>query len=378
MSPEQVRREPLSAQTDLFSAGVLMWEMLTGRRLFHRADQDATLAAVLHEPIARPSSVRPEVPPRLDDVVMRALERDASARWHGAGDMLAAINKYLYSLDTIPGPRDVAALVAKYCPPETRRLPTHVEAANAAEAEPEPRPGGPATAVIPRGGPATAVIPRDAAPQGRPQRQRSFATNVDLAPLLADADSEDAPIPRPPPPPLPVPGRNPPSMAMLFVMAIGMIVLGGITVYVFFRGREAVLLSGRDAAIDVANMPTDADVEIDAPPPPADAQMPLDAAPPPVDASVRHVEAVIRPDAHVIDAAVAAPATAMLKVGADPWGDIYVDGKSMGRTPRELTVAAGHHTVEIVFPAETPPRKQTFAVDLGTGETKPLQADFRN
>jgi len=51
MSPEQVRRESLTGQTDLFSVGVLAWEMLAGRRLFARADADATLAAVLNEPI---------------------------------------------------------------------------------------------------------------------------------------------------------------------------------------------------------------------------------------------------------------------------------------------------------------------------------------
>src|SRR6185295_10474187 len=45
MSPEQVRREPLTGQTDLFSAGVLFWEMLAGKRLFARPDPDATLAA---------------------------------------------------------------------------------------------------------------------------------------------------------------------------------------------------------------------------------------------------------------------------------------------------------------------------------------------
>src|SRR5205823_4844934 len=46
MSPEQVRREALTGQTDLFSAGVLLWEMLAGKRLFARADAEATLDAV--------------------------------------------------------------------------------------------------------------------------------------------------------------------------------------------------------------------------------------------------------------------------------------------------------------------------------------------
>src|SRR5438067_1677198 len=76
MSPEQVRREPLTGQTDLFSTGVLLWEMLVGERLFARPGPEETLAAVLGATIARPSSRRPEVPSKLDEVVMRALERD--------------------------------------------------------------------------------------------------------------------------------------------------------------------------------------------------------------------------------------------------------------------------------------------------------------
>ena len=74
------------------------------------------------------------------------------------------------------------------------------------------------------------------------------------------------------------------------------------------------------------------------------------------------------------DAAPAEKAT--LTIGADPWGEITIDGKPYGHTPRKVEVPAGHHTVEIVFPAESPPRKQTFAVDVTGGETKPIQADF--
>ncbi|HEX2686732.1 MAG TPA: serine/threonine-protein kinase, partial [Kofleriaceae bacterium] len=120
MSPEQVRKEPLTVQTDLFSVGVLLWEMLTGHRLFARSDPDATLTAVVDSDIARPSADNPDVPAKLDDVVMRALERDMTRRWPSAGDMLAALQRYLYGLEEPPGPRDIAALVAKYCPPETR------------------------------------------------------------------------------------------------------------------------------------------------------------------------------------------------------------------------------------------------------------------
>jgi serine/threonine-protein kinase len=197
MSPEQVRKQSLTGQTDLFSAGVLLWEMLVGRRLFARSDPDATLRAVTDVDIARPSAESPEVPARLDDVVMRALERDPAARWATAGDMLAALQRYLYSLDETPGPRDVAALVARYCPPETRRLPTHHDELDAEVASNAPRPlpwtasPAPTTAADPpRPGPATAVIPRDGAPRGKRAsraRTETFATHVELAQLLDPA-----------------------------------------------------------------------------------------------------------------------------------------------------------------------------------------------
>ncbi|MBV8758761.1 MAG: serine/threonine protein kinase [Deltaproteobacteria bacterium] len=420
MSPEQVRREPLSGQTDLFSLGVLCWEMLVGRRLFARHDPDATLEAVLSGDIPRPSSLRAEIPAKLDEVVMRALERDQAARWPSAGDLLAALNRYLYALDETPGPRDVAALVATFCPPETRRLPTHLESVAdvAGDEDSAPVASGPATVPAPAPkGPATAVIPKDGSqPKGkRPQRAQTFATNVQLEDMLSRATPlfpidaiKDEPAPAEPDvvssatrptertaeraddrrseraddrrgavaPPMPVPGRNPPSRAALVVLGLGGLALGGGALYVFYQGRSAVL--GRDAAVDAAIDAGRVDAAIDAPGDAAGDAAP--DAPQPADAPVTRPDAAVR---MTIDAAVAhdaAPAdaagTATLTVGADPWGNITIDGKSYGQTPKTITVAAGHHMVEIVFPAESPPRKQTFAIDVTAGETKPIQADF--
>ncbi len=406
MSPEQVRREQLTGKTDLFSVGVLMWEMLAGQRLFARPDQDATLAAVLRESIPKPSSVRPAIPARLDEVVMKALERDIDARWSSASDMLGAINKFLYSLDVTPGPRDVGALVARFCPPETRRLPTHLEAM----AQEGTEPGAPEPPVA--SGPATAVIPRNAAARGKPQRQQSFATNVDLAPIFdapetADTEpthytsgaEEATPPPRRSMPrlvaveepiaegsaePIVKPvlsGGSPPSRGSLVAAGLGLFVVAGISIWMFYHTRDNVLEIERDAGVAgtarVIDAPPLEVIRIDA----AVAAIEIDAGLIAHDAGARRSDAtiVVRVDAAVAMVPIDATAgTATLKIGADPWGEIYVDGKQMGRTPRELVVPAGHHTVEIVFPAETPPRKQTFSVDLAAGETKPLQADFSN
>jgi serine/threonine protein kinase len=442
MSPEQVRREALTVQTDLFTAGVLLWEMLTGKRLFHRSDPDATLAAVTGEEIPRPSTVRPDIPERLDEVVMKALERDVSARWSSASAMLGALNKYLYALDETPGPRDIAALVAIYCPPETRRLPTHADASEGEEDSVVQRAGaGPSTAVLPRppdAGPSTSVIPRT--PRGKPKRHESFATNLDLKPILeatgqltaiteeveppaepakveADSKPPEAAATAPKTTPraatkktddaspnttMKIPkqtgqtgGRGAPGRGLLLAAGLVGIVLAAAAIWVFYRGRDRVLAGGDDAALpDAADLrllgadgalpitELDAGVAEDAAVAAANIDaggvLPArDAGAPRRDAGAAPMRAdagaAAKPDA---GAATEPRGTATLQIGADPWGEIIVDGRAMGRTPRELVVPVGRHTIEIVFPAETPPRKQTFAVDLGAGETKPIQADF--
>jgi serine/threonine-protein kinase len=395
MSPEQVRREPLTGQTDLFSVGVLLWEMLVGKRLFARPDPDATLAAVTESDIPVPSSQCPEIPPKLDEVAMRALDRDQTARWRSAGEMLDALQRYLYALDDTPGPRDLAALVARYCPPESRRLPTHSD------------PQAPDTNPAPPGGPHTAVIER---PKGKQRaRTETFATHVDLKHMLQRATplfpidaiddaphdpDDDAPTeiqaadpvtrasgPRvapvaEPEAQRPIPGRRPPSRGLLVAAAIGSIAVGAFALVMFLKSRESMLTpdgapkldrpfyfdepDARGAAVDAPVI----DAGIDA--------APVDAPEPPRDGGPRGRDAGASP----VDAAQRVAGTAKLKIGADPWGEIYVDGAARGRTPTVLEVPAGKHVVEIIYRGEDPPKKKTFTVDLTADEIRPLQADF--
>ncbi|HEY5946159.1 MAG TPA: serine/threonine-protein kinase [Kofleriaceae bacterium] len=81
MSPEQANGQPLDGRSDLFAVGVMLWEMLTGRRLFVGEDTRATLAAVLFGQIPRPRVVRSDVPKDLEKVAMKLLERDLPARY---------------------------------------------------------------------------------------------------------------------------------------------------------------------------------------------------------------------------------------------------------------------------------------------------------
>ncbi|MGE0550593.1 MAG: serine/threonine protein kinase [Kofleriaceae bacterium] len=81
----------LDARVDLWAIGVMMYEMFTGRRLFEASDDFETLGRVRKMPIPRPSRANPELGPDLDEIVMRALQRDPSLRWQTAGQMRDAL-----------------------------------------------------------------------------------------------------------------------------------------------------------------------------------------------------------------------------------------------------------------------------------------------
>jgi serine/threonine-protein kinase len=84
MSPELVRGTPIDHRSDIFSLGVVLWEMVAGQRLFAADDEPNTLRNVLAQPIAQPSRRRDGVPAMLDTIIARALERDRAQRYETA------------------------------------------------------------------------------------------------------------------------------------------------------------------------------------------------------------------------------------------------------------------------------------------------------
>ena len=94
MSPEQVRMEnTIDNRSDIFAVGIVLHELLTGRRLFKSTSNLSGAKMVLEAPIALPSSVNPEVPADVDSIVMRALERNVEARYQTAGEMADDLEK---------------------------------------------------------------------------------------------------------------------------------------------------------------------------------------------------------------------------------------------------------------------------------------------
>ncbi|HEX4926752.1 MAG TPA: serine/threonine-protein kinase [Burkholderiales bacterium] len=81
MSPEQIRMEPLTHQTDIYSLGVTMYRLVTGRLPFAASTQAGLTYAILNAEPQRPAQLRPELPALLDSVVMRAIAKDPAARY---------------------------------------------------------------------------------------------------------------------------------------------------------------------------------------------------------------------------------------------------------------------------------------------------------
>ena len=96
MSPEQADARSLDRRSDIFSLGIILWEMLTGKRLFKAENEQKTLDRIRNGEVELPSLVNPAIPARLDEIVMRALEHSPLDRYPDAREMHADLLDFLY------------------------------------------------------------------------------------------------------------------------------------------------------------------------------------------------------------------------------------------------------------------------------------------
>jgi serine/threonine protein kinase len=111
MSPEQIRREPIDRRTDVFAAGVVLWECLTQRRLFGRRPEIETMNLICSGPRIPPSRLKRDVPPELDRCALRALQPDPDARYQSARGFHTQLLDVLEDLHAGIKPSDITETV---------------------------------------------------------------------------------------------------------------------------------------------------------------------------------------------------------------------------------------------------------------------------
>jgi serine/threonine protein kinase len=105
MSPEQVRGEKLDARTDLFSFGAVLYEMATGRKAFPGNTTVDIFDAILNQTTTPLPSVNPDIPPELERIVNKALEKDRKLRYQTAPEISADLQRLNRDRQSATGPR---------------------------------------------------------------------------------------------------------------------------------------------------------------------------------------------------------------------------------------------------------------------------------
>ena len=113
MSPEQAMGRLIDARTDIFAAGILLYEMLIGEMLYYDDDLDKLLAMVRRADIVPPSKRRRDVPPALEAIVMKALRKKPEERYQTAEEYGLALEGFLRDFAPNYGPDDLGVFVVK-------------------------------------------------------------------------------------------------------------------------------------------------------------------------------------------------------------------------------------------------------------------------
>jgi len=260
MSPEQARGEQIDARSDLFSLGITFHELLTARRVFERDNEIGVLLALMEQPIPPPSQRRADVPPALDRIVMKAMERRTQDRYASAAEMRADLEEFLRGTSSIPGVTQLAQyLQGLFGPAEVERktkIPSLTEL-EALKVDPQPQPQE-----DPVGYAKTVVRPSDpglpALKTERPQAL-TFSMRVDTGPGASSPESL-----------APAPASAPPARSQGLSIAVGAL---GALLLVGLGGGAAWYFLPRAAPPATVIVTTP-------PPPPAPVVMPAPPAAP--------------------------------------------------------------------------------------------------
>ncbi len=113
MAPEQCTGAPVDRRSDVFGLGIVLYELVTARRLFKAENDFATMSMVVSGTFPKPSTIRKDLPPDLERIILRALARDPTARYQTAAQMFDALEQLVVLAEWRTAASHVAAYMTK-------------------------------------------------------------------------------------------------------------------------------------------------------------------------------------------------------------------------------------------------------------------------
>ena len=336
MAPEQLKAGSIDRRIDIWALGAALWEALAVKRLFKRDTTANTMFALLYEEIDPPSKYRPQVPRELDEIALKALARDPNGRWQSAREMGQALRRFLSRHEELIGPAELSQWMSELFPQGEARKNQLMELARMRRA---------------------------------PVLSIPVADEFDMtqAPTLAGT----APLAR----------RGGRSRTMVFALVAGLVAIGGTVAAALYSGHSRENDEPSAAVIAEASpvkavrgpepLPVpEPEVAPVAPEPVAE----IPAALPPVESKAKAAAPARRRRARSKPQPSGKPGTVNL-VTRGGWAEVFKDGKSLGSTPRRLTLPAGRHKL-VLRRSGTGPPKRVF-VDVKADTTKQVSIDLK-
>src|SRR5215831_10941104 len=173
MSPEQVRGLPIDRRSDIFSVGIVLYELLTGERLFVGESDFSTLEKVRNVEILPPSTYNRKIPDELERIVLKTLAKDVEDRYQNAIDLHDDLQAFMYTAGEFYSRKDLAAWMKKTfateIEEETRKLEEYrnISPPDPRTIKPTSQPGRPSSrpATNPPPPPAAAMAARQPTPK---------------------------------------------------------------------------------------------------------------------------------------------------------------------------------------------------------------------